>query len=138
MNQRNLLAILTLALLQTACGGGGSDGSGSIPTTSNSSIIGTVPGTLIEAFGDNGSYYVVASDDDGTDRHPFELTVPPGMGVRLVMTTGEGTGGDEVVTPIGFRDNKGNLRTRLVLGTGDVVDLGHIPVETSITQFDLS
>jgi hypothetical protein len=33
---------------------------------SPSSILGTVPGTRIEAFGDNGSYYVISSTDDGT------------------------------------------------------------------------
>jgi hypothetical protein len=117
------------ALLQAACGGGGggSSAGGHTLVPANAAIVGSVPGTLIEAFGDNGSYYVVQSNDNGTARHPFELDVLSGLGIRLVMITGEGTP-DEVVIPIGFRDSAGNIRTRLVLGAGDVIDLGHVPL----------
>ncbi len=126
MKQRHQLSILAFALLQAACGGGGG-GSNVTSSPAGTSIIGSVPGTLIEAFGDNGSYYVVQSNDNGTAQHPFELDIPPGLGIRLVMITGEGTA-DEVITPIGFRDSTGNIRTRLALGEGDVVDLGHVPL----------
>ena len=65
------LTIAVLALLQAACGGGGSGSSTSVsPSASSASIGGTVPGTLIEAFGDNGSYYAVDSIDDGSARQP--------------------------------------------------------------------
>ena len=126
MKQHHQFSILAFALLLAACGGGG-DGSSITSSPAGASIIGSVPGTLIEAFGDNGSYYVVASNDTGSAQHPFQLDVPSGLGIHLVMITGEGTP-DEVITPIGFRDSTGNIRTRLALGEGEVVDLGHIPL----------
>ena len=133
MKHRHQVSILAFALLQAACGGGGGGGSTPSSITSSpagASIIGTVPGTMIEAFGDNGSYYAVESNDDGTTRHPFELDVPVGVGFQLVMTTGEGTP-DEVVTPIGFRDSTNAIRTRMKLGDGERVDLGHVPLYLS-------
>jgi hypothetical protein len=120
------LSIAVLALLQTACGGGGGGGGGDT-SFSAASVSGTVPGTLIEAFGDNGSYYAVESNDDGSSHHPFTLELKPGVGFHLVMVTGEGTP-DEVVTPIGFRDSSGKVRTRLVLDKGEAIDLGHVPL----------
>jgi mono/diheme cytochrome c family protein len=86
-----------------------------------------VPGTLIEAFGDNGSYYAVESTQNGTARHPFQLDVPAGVGFHLVMVTGKDTP-DEVITPIGFRDSTGRVRTRLMLHQGERIDLGHVPL----------
>ncbi|MGB5275978.1 MAG: hypothetical protein WBP02_02245, partial [Gammaproteobacteria bacterium] len=73
---------------------------------------------MIEAYGDNGSYYAVKSTDDGTAKHPFTLEVPAGVGFHMVMVTGEGTS-DEVVTPIGYRDSSGTVRTRLMLKNGE-------------------
>lgn len=128
MFRYRLVSIAVLAMIQSACGGGGGGGAGS--TFSGASIGGTVPGTVIEAFGDNGSYYAVESKDDGSARHPFTLKLKPGVGFHLVMTTGEGTP-DEVVTPIGFRDSSGVVRTRLVLGKGEEIDLGHVPLYMS-------
>jgi hypothetical protein len=128
MENRLKLTIATLALFQAACGGGGSGSSTSVsPSVAGASIGGTVPGTLIEAFGDNGSYYAVDSSDNGTARHPFQLELPAGVGFHLVMVTGEGTP-DEVITPIGFRDSSGRVRTRLMLNDGDIIDLGHVPL----------
>jgi cytochrome c553 len=122
------LTIVTLALVQAACGGGGSGSSTSVsPSATGASIAGTVPGTLIEAFGDNGSYHAVDSSDNGTARHPFQLQLPAGVGFHLVMTTNDGTP-DEVVTPIGFRDSSGRVRTRLMVNDGETVDLGHVPL----------
>jgi len=130
MKMRYQLGILSLAVLQAACGGGGG-GSGSsssvAPAAATATISGTVPGTLIEAFGDNGAYYVVRSDDDGSAEHPFELKLKAGIGYHLVMVTGEGTA-DEVTTPIGYRDSSGKVRTRMLMGAGDHIDLGHVPL----------
>jgi hypothetical protein len=84
----------------------------------------------IEAFGDNGSYHVISSTDDGTSEHPFELELPPGIGFRMVMSTYEGTP-EQVVMPIAFRDSTGNIRSRLVLGSGKRIDLGHVPLHMS-------
>jgi len=119
-----------LALLQAACGGGGSGSSSNVSPSAAASIGGTVPGTVIEAFGDNGSYYAVDSNSNGTARHPFRLKLPAGVGFHLVMVTGEGSP-DQVVTPIGFRDSSGSVRTRLMLGAGDSIDLGHVPLPMS-------
>jgi len=128
MHQRHLLSIAVLAVIQSACGGGGSSGvSSSSPAAT---ISGTVPGTTIEAFGDNGSYYRTTSDHNGSSRHPFSLNVKAGVGFHLAMTTNEGTS-DEVVTPIGFRDSSGTVLTRLMLDSGESIDLGHIPLHMS-------
>lgn len=126
MKRHHQLSILALALLQASCGGGGSSGGGG----SGTSVSGTVPGTLIEAFGDNGAYYAVESKDNGTNHHPFKLNAPVGVGFELVMTTGVGTP-DEVIQPIGFRDSTGAVRTRLMLGKNEKIDLGHIPLYMS-------
>jgi len=71
------MAIMLSSSLLTACG---SNNSASI-SDNTASISGTVPGTKIEAFADNGAYYVVHSTDDGTTQHPFELVVPADMGL---------------------------------------------------------
>lgn len=123
------IPLLVATGVLSACGGGTSD------TTPNASeptatISGTVPGTRIEVFGDNGAYYLAHSTNNGTSQHPFELKVPSGLGLRIVMTTNEGTA-EEVVSPIGFRDNTQKVHTRLVLGAGDRVDLGHVPLAMS-------
>lgn len=129
------LAILVTSTLLAACGdgGGGSDGGGStasVTSASTATITGTVPGTRIEAFGDNGAYYAVNSTDNGTSRHPFSMEVPAGLGLRIVMTTNEGSA-DEVISPIGFRDNTTQVHTRFMLGAGDRIDLGYIPLAMS-------
>jgi hypothetical protein len=69
----------------------------------------------------------VTSSDNATNRHPFQLELPAGVGFHLVMVTGEGTA-DQVVTPIGFRDSSGSVRTRLMLSNGEKIDLGHVPL----------
>jgi hypothetical protein len=124
--KRNTIPILMVSgLLLSGCGGGGGGG-GSDTSSDTVNITGTVPGTRIEAFADNGAYYVTESVDNGTASHPFTLAVPPRMGLRLVMITGAGTT-DEVIAPIGFRGN-GVLHTRLLLGGCAQADLGHVPV----------
>jgi len=74
------------------CGGGGGSSSTGTATSqsSNTSVIsGTVPGTLIEAFCKDGSYYKTNSTDNGTNNHPFELEIPNDLDCKLVMTTNE-------------------------------------------------
>jgi hypothetical protein len=123
MHKRRLISVAILAIIESACSGGG-DSSTSLTGTS---VSGTVPGTVIEAFGDNGSYYKVTSTDNGTTMHPFTLDVPANMGFHMVMVTGEGTS-DDVVTPIGFRDSSGKVHTRLMLDKGEQIELGHVPL----------
>ena len=129
-----LLVLLSTALLAAACGGGGGGSSStSVTPDTTATISGTVPGTRIEAFGDSGAYYVAHSSDNGTTQHPFSLTVPSAMGLRLIMTTNEGTA-EEVRSPVGFRDNTAQVRTRMMFGPGDQVDLGHIPLAMSRSE----
>ncbi|NOY68418.1 MAG: hypothetical protein GXP53_02845 [Deltaproteobacteria bacterium] len=134
-----LLALFTiLAFSMSGCSGGEGTAtvaspSGVTPTTSLSTgaaVIGTVPGTLIEAFCDNGSYYSTTSTQNGTSEHPFNLQLPADIGCRLVMTTNEGTA-DEVVSPIGFLDINNEVNTRLTLADNSTVDLGFVPLPMS-------
>ncbi len=132
MNQHYLVGLASCALVLTACGGGGGGGDVT-PSTSlpaSASLVGTVPGTRIEAFGDNGSYYAVSSTNDGTGEHPFSLELPPGMGFRIVMITNEGTD-EQLVTPIAFRDATGKVHNRLAVGAGERIDLGYVPLRMS-------
>lgn len=126
---------LSAAIGVTACGGGGDD-SASVDSASGqwAVIQGTVPGTLIEALGDNGARVAVYSQPGSQPGvHPFQMRIQAGIGWRLAMTTNPGTS-DAVVTPIAFRDNQGNIRSRLVVGPGDQVDLGHVPLPTSRSE----
>ena len=77
MTQPFLVGLASCALVLASCGGAscGGGGGGSTPTSSllsPASVLGTVPGTRIEAFGDNGSYYVISSTHNGTGEHPFQ------------------------------------------------------------------
>ena len=125
------LSVAIASLLLVACGSSG-DGSTAI-TAGTATISGTVPGTMIEAFADNGGYYVTHSTNNGTSEHPFNLEIPAGMGIRLVMTTNEGTA-EEVMSPIGFRDNTAQEHTRIVLGEDDIIEIGHVPLAMSRAQ----
>lgn len=125
------LSVVIATLLLAACGGS-EVGPNSI-ATGTATISGTVPGTKIEAFADNGGYYVTHSTDNGTSEHPFRLEIPAHLGIRLVMTINEGTA-DEVISPIGFRDNTAQVHTRFVLGEGDSVEIGHVPLALNRAQ----
>ncbi|MGB5505862.1 MAG: hypothetical protein WBM70_04145 [Sulfurovum sp.] len=122
------LSALASALLLAGCGGGSSTTADNTAiTTSNSlsKISGTVPGTLIEAFCEDGSYYKVKSIENNTDEHPFEIEIPSTLSCSLVMTTNEDDTVNKVVTQIGMitPDANGTLFTAV-----SDVDLGHIPL----------
>ena len=123
-NSTLLAALLALSL--TGCGGGGSGSAGSASAT----LSGTVPGTLIEAIADDGGRIQAHSRDNGTSRHPFVLQVPAGRTFSLAMTTHEGSA-DSVTTPIGFRDNNGQVVTTFKLQPGEAIELGDIPLPMS-------
>jgi len=97
-----------------------------IATTS--SITGTVPGTLIEAFCIDGSYYKVNSHENNTTEHPFEITIPNSVECRLVMTTNEDNETTKVITPIGIITADGN---GTLFKANDSIDIGHIPLAMS-------
>ncbi|QOR61976.1 hypothetical protein ACM66Z_00335 [Sulfurovum sp. ST-21] len=118
------LAAITAALTLAGCGGGSSTTS----TTQISKISGTVPGTLIEAFCSDGSYYSVKSTDNGTTEHPFELEIPSNLSCRLVMTTNEDDNATKVVTPIGIITTDGN---GTLFQAAEDIDLGYIDLPMS-------
>ncbi len=93
--------MVSTAVLLAACGGG-SDTASSLTSKSSFSLSGTVPGTLIEAFCEDGSYYSINSDNNGTTEHPFALKLPTDLSCRLVMTTNEDDPSNKVVTAIKF------------------------------------
>ncbi len=116
VNKPKLLALSISALL-AACSSSGTEQS---DTTYN--LRGTVPGTTIEAFCDDGRYFSTQSDHSVEDsQHPFNLELPIGLSCRLVMTTGEGA--DAWATPIGFF----NVNTSsIAFESDDDIDIGHV------------
>ncbi|MBT8348793.1 MAG: hypothetical protein HKP62_05035 [Sulfurovum sp.] len=125
------LSALASALLLAGCGGGGSSSTDIANTTSK--ITGTVPGTLIEAFCEDGSYYQVKSTENDTDKHPFEIEVPNTLSCSLVMTTNENNETTRVITQIGIitPDANGTLFT-----AASDIDLGHIPLAMDPSDSD--
>ncbi len=122
---------LLLPLGIVGCGGSSDSDSSSGSSSDSVTYKGTVPGTLIEAFCDNGAYYSTNSIDDGTSQHPFELKLPAGLACNLVMTTNENDPANSVVTPIGFIDQNGHVSTRVTGPDGTEIDLGNIPLYVS-------
>jgi len=120
------LSVLASALILAGCGGGSSATDTAVtPTNSVSKISGTVPGTLIEAFCEDGSYYKVTSTDNGTAEHPFEIEVPSTVSCSLVMTTNENDKEKKVITQIGVITSDAN--GTVFRATGDI-NLGNIPL----------
>ena len=117
LNKPKLLT-LTISALLTACSSS-STGQGEATYT----MRGTVPGTLIEAFCDDGRYFSTHSDMSAPQvRHPFDLELPVGLTCRLVMTTGEGTA-NEFVTPIGFIAADSSS---IAFEGSDDINIGHV------------
>ena len=125
------LSALAAGFILAGCGGGGS--SSTTSTTQTSKISGTVPGTLIEAFCEDGSYYKVKSTENNTDEHPFEIEVPRTVSCSLVMTTNEDDLVNKVVTQIGMITP--NASGTLFTAASDI-DLGHIPLAMDPSQIN--
>ncbi len=89
-------------------------------------IEGTVPGTLIEAFCLDGSYYRVTSQQNDTQEHPFSLKIPKHLNCYLVMSTNELNSSAKIVTPISIqtKTDQGSL----FYGTSNSAQLGFIPL----------
>jgi len=102
-------------------------------TTQKAKITGTVPGTLIEAFCEDGTYVQVTSTQNGTSKHPFELEVPKNINCKLVMTTNENDPANRVITNIGF---KSGLTTGSTLKLADDVNVNHIPLSLSYSTVE--
>ena len=125
--KRNILLSLISVPFLIGCGGGSSTTS----TTSTATISGTVPGTLIEAFCEDGTYVQVTSTDNNTSEHPFEITVPLNTNCRLVMTTNENDPDNRVITLIGFTNG---TATGITFTLNEDINLTHIPLEVSYAE----
>ena len=93
---------------------------------------GTVPGTLIEVFCIDGSYYKTNSTQDGTDKHPFSIQIPKNLNCHLVMSTNEDNISKKVINPISIDTIQ--AKGSLFHGVSDKVDLGHVALELDRTQ----
>lgn len=113
-----LLSLIAAPFLIVGCGGGSSS---TTTTNTMAKITGTVPGTLIEAYCDNNYYAQVTSTQNGTNEHPFEVSVPTNTNCRLVMTTNENDPANRIITPINF--GSGNT---IVLNKD--INLGNVPL----------
>ena len=125
------LPIFSFLILLNGCGGGGtssitqSDSSSSVSTYS---ITGTVPGTIIEAYCTDGSYYKTTSIHDDTSEHPFSLELPKDLDCKLVMITNETAAESQwIITPIGFTSS---TSSGTYLALNENIDLGYIPLDT--------
>ena len=142
-NKKQKISLLIgISLFAIGCGSSSSTITNSTTnSTETLTISGTVPGTLIEAFCKDGSYYKTNSTDNGTTAHPFTLTVPKALDCKLVMTTNENDSNisKRIVTPIQF-SNTVSSSTYFSLNTD--VNIGNIPLEMNSTGvqpvFDLS
>ena len=126
------LALSALLLLAGCEGGGSLVADGGIIGTG--SITGTVPGTVIEAYGADGEYFLTYSEYNTTDNHPFLLDgLPAGVGFYLVMIINEDTE-NEIVMPIAFRTDQGEVLARIVVRENQQIDLGHIPLYMNCSE----
>ena len=91
-------------------------------------ISGTVPGTLIEAFCEDGTYTQVTSTQNGTNKHPFNLQVPKNINCKLVMTTNENSPTNRVISNIEFTNGE-KVGTTIKLVND--LDLTYIPLSLS-------
>jgi hypothetical protein len=127
-----MLMIVCLGAIISSCGGGGGGDSISPSVSTSFTISGTVPGTIIEAYGDNGSYYKVSSDNDGSGMHPFSLTLKSGVKYSLFMTVNENTT-QTITTPIYF-DNNGTPTSSFTSSANQTINFGHLPLYTTKTD----
>ena len=125
--QTTIPIIVSAGLLLTACGGKNSTAS-----LEDYTLSGTVPGTLIEAFCDDGSYHHVTSTKNGTDKHPFALNLPINISCRVLMTTNEDNTNNKVVTPIKVVSTQGT--SNIAFSSSDDVNLGHVDLVLERSQ----
>jgi hypothetical protein len=130
------LVISAISAVLVGCGGGGSStpsNTAASPATDNSAsgttarVTGTVPGTFIEAYCDNGAYVSTNSVQNGTSQHPFALDLPVNTPCRLVMTTHENDPAQRVTSQVTINGKKA------VTLTGDT-DLGYVPLPANYAE----
>jgi len=118
-----LISLIAAPFLIVGCGGTTANTS----TSTSAKITGTVPGTFIEAYCDDGTYASTTSVQNGTNKHPFSLTVPTNTPCRIVMTTNQNNPTTRVITPI-----KINGKNAIKL-TGDT-DIGYANIPATYAE----
>lgn len=132
MKKVNSFMSLGVATFFIGCGGGGG-GTASVSNTSQApstySVSGTVPGTIIEAYCNDGSSYSTTSTNNGTSKHPFTLNIPTNLDCKLVMITNETAANpaDYIITPLEIESDS-KIGTYLKINKN--INLGNIPVDT--------
>ena len=125
MKRIGIIALFLSPLLIIGCGGGGNN------TTSNIlpkvKLTGSVPGTFIEAYCNDGTYASTHSIQNGTSQHPFTLNVPKNVPCKIIMTTNENNASNRVITPIKV-NGKSSIKLR-----GDT-DLGYVNLPKSYNE----
>jgi len=131
---RTLILLMVLAVSGPLLWGCGSKGGGGgepptdqppVQTPSGTVIKGTVPGTIIHAFGDDGSYYRTETNPADPAPRPFFLSVKPGIGYRLVLEEGS------VLYPVTFDSGHGGTTNRFYMSlVGTALDLGNVTLSS--------
>ena len=139
MKKTILYGIISSSLLLTACGGGSGSDTDNGGVAASYLLRGTVPGTTIEAYCDDGSMHSVESVDNGTTKHPFEIALPKSVPCRVVIITHPAgvaeTIDNKVVTPVKFMDTTGKQSIAVTSASGNI-DLGNIDVSLSRAGID--
>lgn len=125
MKKKSILLSLIAIPFIIGCDGGSTTTTNQKHTKNTVKITGSVPGTLIEAFCQDGTYVKVSSTKNGTSKHPFEIDIPQDTACKLMMTTNEESDENRVITEIGFT-NGGDKGT--TLSTNGDLDLDYIPL----------
>ncbi|WP_052746144.1 hypothetical protein [Sulfurovum lithotrophicum] len=106
-------------------GGGSSTPAGTATSATMATVSGTVPGTFIEAFCEDGYYAQVTSNNNGTSQHPFEIDIPTNTNCTMIMTTNEKDPANRCISQVGF--DTGNTTGKTFKITEDM-NMGHIPL----------
>jgi len=123
---------LAVSALIVGCGGGSSSSdtteSGTDTASATTAVIsGTVPGTFIEAYCDDGTYVSTTSVQNGTSQHPFNLNVPVNTPCRLVMTTNENDPAQRVTSQVTVNGQ------RALVVTGNT-NIGYVPLPATYAE----
>lgn len=121
---------LAVSALIVGCGGGSSSSTvadNGSASAANATISGTVPGTFIEAYCDDGTHVTTNSVQNGTSQHPFTLDVPVNTPCRLVMTTHENDPAQRVTSQVTVNGQ------RALVVTGDT-DIGYVPLPATYAE----
>ena len=139
-----LTPLVAAILALQGCGGGGggdaptaSAGGGGTTGTNQGTyqLTGTVPGTLIEAFCEDGRYFSVTSVNNGSSKHPFSMALPVGVKCQVVMTMNELDTARKTITPVAFDDGSGNAKPGITATrAGERVDTGFVDLPRDRTD----